>query len=137
MLRSLLRMTPADDPYVLVPGVRGLVVFDGDCGFCRRWVRHMETWFRRHPASVAWQHTDLAALGLTPEGCAHEVKFVAHDMSVSGGSDAVARILIVAGFPFSVAGRVMLLPGARRLSRFAYRWVADNRHRFRGDPVAP
>lgn len=95
----------------------------------------MNDWFRRHPDSVAWQQCDLAALGLTAEQCAGAVQHVDAGLRVSSGSDAVARILITAGFPFSFAGKVMLLPGIRRVSQAAYGWVADNRHRFKGDPV--
>lgn len=119
-----------------VPGARGLLVFDGECGFCRRWVRHMDEWFTRHPDPVAWQVTDLAALGLTAQQCSEAVQFVSRDMEVSGGSDAVARVLIIAGMPYSVAGRIMLLPVMRGAAGAAYRWVARNRHRFRGDSPA-
>ena len=116
-----------------VPGTDGLLVFDGECGFCRRWVRHMNEWFRVHPEPVAWQTTDLVTLGLTETQCRAAVQFVSHDLKVSSGADAAARVLVTAGFPWSVAGRVMLLPGIRSLCGAAYRWVADNRHRFRGD----
>ena len=116
-------------------GSRGLLVFDGECGFCRRWVRHMHEWFGRHPDSVAWQQADLATLGLTADQCSAAVQFVDRDLRVSGGSDAVARVLIVAGLPFSLAGRIMLLPVVRSISGAAYRWVANNRHRFKGDPL--
>lgn len=116
-------------------GPRGLLVFDGECGFCRRWVRHMNEWFGRHPESIAWQQADLKSLGLTEDSCRQSVQFVDEGMHVSRGSDAVARVLVVAGFPFAIAGRVMLLPFVRGICGAAYRWVADNRHRFRGDPL--
>lgn len=116
-------------------GARGLLVFDGECGFCRRWVRHMNEWFRHHPDAVAWQHADLEALCLTPEQCRTAVQFVDASLRVSAGADAAARVLIVAGFPYSLAGRFMLLPGIRSIARASYRWVANNRHRFKGDPA--
>lgn len=75
------------------------------------------------------------SLGLTEDSCRQSVQFVDDSMHVSSGSDAVARVLNVAGFPFAIAGRVMLLPFVRGISGAAYRWVADNRHRFRGDPL--
>lgn len=113
-----------------------MVVFDGECGFCRRWIRRMNSWFRKHPDSVAWQQADLAGLGLTANECRVAVQFVGQDMRTWSGSDAVARILIVTGFPYSIAGRCMLVPGFRAVAQACYRWVADNRHRFKGDPVA-
>ena len=95
----------------------------------------MTTWFVRHPEPVAWQSTDLATFGLTEEQCRIAVQFVGADGRISSGADAAARVLIVAGFPYVVAGRIMLLPGVRSIARIAYRWVADNRHRFKGDPA--
>jgi len=37
--------------------------------------------------------------------------------------------------PWSPLGRLMLLPGIIHVARAAYRWVAANRRRFRGDPL--
>lgn len=112
----------------------GLLVFDGDCGFCRRWIRRMRAWFRRHPDAVAWQHADLVALGLTEQQCREAVQFVDASGRVWSGGDAAAQVLRVAGFPYSVAGGVMLLPVVKSIAQRAYKWVANNRHRFKGDP---
>jgi len=108
-------------------GARGLLIFDGECGFCRRWVRFMTSWFAKHPTPVAWQQANLGELGLTPEQCNAAVQFVSADLRISSGSDAAARVLIVAGLPFNIAGFVMLLPGVRNIAQWAYRWVANNR----------
>lgn len=97
----------------------------------------MRSWLGTHPVAVAWQDTDLHALGLTAEECKAAVRFVDADLRVSAGSDAAARVLIVAGFPWSAAGWLMLAPGIRTVAQAAYRWVAANRHRFKGDPIAP
>jgi hypothetical protein len=29
----------------------------------------------------------------------------------------------------------MLVPGIRNIAQYAYKWVANNRHRFSGDPL--
>ncbi len=116
------------------PDSRGLIVFDGQCGFCRRWIRYMNH-FKRHPESVAWQQTDLAALGLTAEQCMAAVQWVGPTGAIASGSDAAARVLIVAGLPWNIVGRLMFLPGIRPILQRAYRWVAENRRRFRGDPI--
>jgi predicted DCC family thiol-disulfide oxidoreductase YuxK len=95
----------------------------------------MTSWFARHPRPIAWQSTDLAALGLTEEECKAAVQFVDGGGRISSGAAAAARVLIVAGFPYSIVGRIMLLPGIRAVASAAYRWVANNRHRFKGDPA--
>jgi len=76
----------------------GLLIFDGECGFCRRWIRYMRSWFRTHPEAVAWQESDLALLGLTEEQCREAVQFVDAGGRVWSGSDAAAQVLKVAGF---------------------------------------
>jgi predicted DCC family thiol-disulfide oxidoreductase YuxK len=111
------------------------LVFDGECGFCRKWVRHMTSWFSKHPTPVAYQSADLFALGLTADQCKEAVQYVSERGEISSGSDAAARVLIHAGFPYLIAGWVMLVPGIRNIAQYAYKWVANNRYRFSGDPL--
>ena len=124
-------------PDAQIPNIdaHGLLIFDGECGFCRRWVRHMTSWFAKHPTPIAWQQANLGDLGLTAEQCNAAVQFVSADLRISSGSDAAARVLIVAGLPFNIAGFIMLAPGVRIIAQWAYRWVANNRRRFKGDPL--
>ena len=112
-----------------------LLIFDGNCGFCRRSVRVMTERIRRHPAAAPWQSLDLRSFGLTEEQCSTAVQYVDKRSRVHSGADAVAHVFIDAGLPWSVAGRLMCIPGIIHVCRAAYRWVADNRSRFRGDPA--
>lgn len=112
-----------------------VLIFDGECGFCRRSVRVMTERIRNHPVALPWQSLDLRAHGLTEEECSAAVHYVDKRARVHAGADAVARVLIEAGFPWSVAGRTMCIPGVIHVCRAAYRWVANNRSRFRGDPA--
>lgn len=130
-------MSSSPDAYAQNIGAYGLLIFDGECGFCRRWVRHMTTWFAKHPTPIAWQQANLGELGLTSEQCNAAVQFVGADLKIWSGSDAAARVLIVAGMPFNIAGLIMLAPGIRSIAQWAYRWVANNRRRFKGDPLPP
>ena len=133
-IRSVSGSPIAQNPNIVA---RGLLIFDGECDFCRRWVRYMTSWFAKHPTPIAWQQADLGELGLTPEQCNAAVQFVSPDLRISSGSDAAARVLIVAGLPFNIAGRIMLAPGVRNIAQWAYRWIANNRRRFKGDPLPP
>ena len=51
-------------------GERGLLIFDGDCGFCTTSARFATRWVdRRHRYDLEpWQQVDLARLGLTEAG---------------------------------------------------------------------
>lgn len=112
------------------------LVYDGDCGFCTRSVRALGQLRLAQPRVVAYQHADLAALGLTREQSEHQVQWVAADGSVDGGAQAVARLLLASGLPWSLAGAVLRVPPFRWLAALAYRLVADNRHRLPGSTPA-
>jgi predicted DCC family thiol-disulfide oxidoreductase YuxK len=111
------------------------LVFDGDCGFCttsaglaRRIAPGVQT--------VAWQHADLAALGLTAEEASARVVFVDDDGTVSGGAAAVAHLLESAGPGWRAVGRLLLAPGVRSVAEIAYRLVARYRYRLPGGTPA-
>lgn len=79
---------------------------------------------------VAWQVSDIKTLGVSAEQCSAALQFVGTDGAVASGSDAVGETLRLGSFPWSLAGRILLLPGVRTVAGAAYRWVARNRHRF-------
>jgi predicted DCC family thiol-disulfide oxidoreductase YuxK len=108
---------------------RGVLVFDGDCGFCTRSVRRLE---RIGPAAdiVPFQTTDLAALGLTEQQAADAVQWVGTDGVVRSGHAAIAGALQTAGPVWRMAGRAMLAPGISWMAARLYRLVADNRGRL-------
>lgn len=112
-----------------------VLVYDGDCAFCRRCVRFIERRVKRHPRLVAWQATDLDALGLTADQCREAVQWVGPDGRHEAAHRAVARTLVGAGSGWALLGRVLLLPGVVQLAGVVYRWVARNRHRLPGGTV--
>jgi predicted DCC family thiol-disulfide oxidoreductase YuxK len=114
---------------------RPVLVYDGDCGFCTTCVHALE---RIGPDAeiVAWQLTDLAALGMTEEQAAGAVQFVQVDGKVCSGHEAVAAVLGTAGPIWRIAGRALLLPGISWIAARAYRLIADNRYRLPGGTPA-
>jgi predicted DCC family thiol-disulfide oxidoreductase YuxK len=107
-----------------------MLLYDGDCGFCRRCVRVLE---RIGPDAdmVAWQAADLAELGIGEEQAADSVQFVQIDGTVRSGHEAIAAILTTAGRAWRIVGQAMLLPGVSWIAGKVYRLVADNRGRLR------
>lgn len=117
----------------VVGAPRPVFLFDGDCGFCRKWASRLERITKDRIPVVPWQSVEIASLGVTAEACGQAVQFVEESGRVSSGAVAVARHLTRLSIPWGVAGALMLLPGVRHLAGAVYNWVARNRHRFRGD----
>ena len=105
--------------------VSPMLVYDGDCAFCTR----CADWLRARAPDVdvaPWQGLDLADVGLTED----QVRAAAYWVDggvVVGGEGAVARALLASGRGYPVLGRVLLLPGVRRLAGLGYRFVAGHR----------
>jgi predicted DCC family thiol-disulfide oxidoreductase YuxK len=116
-------------------GRRPVFVFDGDCAFCTSAARLLE---RIGPEAeiVAWQLADLDELGITAAQASEAVRWIDADGTVRSGHEAIAAALGTAGWPWRIAGRVILLPGVSPLAAVTYRLVARNRHRLPGGTPA-
>lgn len=116
------------------------VVYDGECGFC--------TWTAEHgrellPADVTiapWQRSDLPALGLTEDAARRAVQWVPSprpDLSgyagtAQAGHRAIAAWLVASGLPWSVPGRLLLIPPVSWLAAATYHLVSRYRHHIPG-----
>lgn len=112
------------------------MIFDGDCGFCSRCARFVS---RRLPTSAEvkpWQRIDLAAYGVTPQQTQHELVWVAADGRISGGAQAIARLLLDCGGLWAVPGALLRVPPFRWIGHWLYRLVANNRYRMPGSTEA-
>ncbi|MEU7636298.1 DUF393 domain-containing protein [Streptomyces sp. NPDC039016] len=118
------------------PRTRPVLVYDGDCGFCTTSVNIAERYLRPRCLITAWQFTDLDALGVTQQRAEHEVLWITPTGTVHGGAQAVAKLLLGAGAPWSVAGAVLTLPPVRWITHAVYRLIATNRHRMPGGTPA-
>jgi predicted DCC family thiol-disulfide oxidoreductase YuxK len=112
-----------------------MLLYDGDCAFCTSSARVLE---RIGPDAeiVAWQLTDLCALGLTEQQAAAAVQWVGADGKVRSGHEAIAAALRTAGPVWRVIGRALVLPGISWIAARVYRLVADNRYRLPGGTPA-
>ena len=115
---------------------RPTLVFDGDCGFCTTVAKHFEKRSRVPIDIAAWQLTDLSRLGLTAYQASAQV-YLVFDSKLFGGHEAFAEFMRLQGDPFHrVVASLMRAPGLCRLSAWAYRLVAKNRHRLPGGTPA-
>ena len=109
----------------------GLLIYDGDCGFCKRslgWGRKLGV----EAPAVAWQELDLAGHGLTER----EVSEAAWFLEGEGrwrGHEAVAQALRTSRH--AAVRALGVLVGSRiagPIAAPAYAWVARHRHQLPG-----
>jgi len=111
---------------------RPVLLYDGNCAFCVRWVERIRHWDReRRVQLLASQrrHEMKGLPALTDEQLDRSMHLVLPDDRVLAGGAAIAEIMrIVPTFrPLRWGLRV---PGAPRLMDRGYHWVAARRHRF-------
>ena len=114
-------------------GPAPVIVFDGVCALCSRWVRFLLR-FDRHGRYrfAAMQGTHgrrlMRAHGLDPDDPLSFL-LVEHGHAHTD-TDAIVRVLAGLGGPWRLAALARLLP--RRLRDRGYRWLARNRYRWFG-----
>ena len=98
------------------------VIFDGECGFCRRSIRlgRRLDWLKR----IDWQ-------ARTGPSTVNKIESVRADGTRLGGFYAVRDIAIHMPLTFLPA-LLLYIPGVSLLGVPAYRWISENRHRFGG-----
>ena len=115
--------------HVAQPPVKPLMVFDGDCGFCRRWITR---WKRRTGDSVDYLAAqDERVRSWFPEIAAEQfaeaVHLISNDGVVYRGAEAVLRSLHSAQRATGWLLWYERYPWFAQLMEAAYRWVARNR----------
>jgi len=116
---------------------RPVLLYDGDCGFCRRWVSRLQRW-DRHKAIEYVAAADRGAVGglpsLSDAALDRAMHLVTRDGLVYPGARALPALL-----PLLPGGRLLMpllrVPGVQPLADRAYAWVAARRHRFGCGPT--
>ena len=104
--------------------------YDGECGFCVRLVRRLETRDRhRSTVWVAYQSLDAPPPGIPIEAMERAAYFVSDSGETSEGFFAIRSVLAAVG-AFAPLRLLMSLPGAALIGPIVYRLVADNRRRI-------
>jgi predicted DCC family thiol-disulfide oxidoreductase YuxK len=116
--------------------LRPVLVFDGDCAFCSSSVAFARRRLRPRCDVVPWQRADLSSLGVGQRRAEYELLWVAPAGRVYGGAQAVAMLLHSSGRGWAALGGVLRLPPFCWVAHWAYRLVANNRHRMPGGTPA-
>ena len=122
---------------------RPCLVWDGDCGFCRRSVQHLRVWLGEPVDFEPYQTAHVRFPAIPVEAFREAVHLVEPDGRVSRGAEAVFRTLAHGGKALPLAA-YRRLPGFAALSEWGYRQVASHRPLFSrlldllvGDLVGP
>jgi predicted DCC family thiol-disulfide oxidoreductase YuxK len=109
---------------------RPVVVFDGDCGFCRQWIARWRQTLGDRAEFVPYQEAAPRFPEIPESAFSDAVHLVEPDGRVSRGAEAVFRMLSYApgrGWPLRLYRR---LPGFAPLTEACYRLVARHRGVF-------
>lgn len=111
----------------------GVLIYDGDCGFCTQAAKWIEARLTTPIAVVPWQDiSDLADLGLTEADVSTAVYWVDAYGRAHRGHQAVGRVLLRTKPPLAWLGPLFIVPPTSWVAAVAYRLVAVNRHRLPG-----
>jgi predicted DCC family thiol-disulfide oxidoreductase YuxK len=115
---------------VAVPPDRPLVVFDGDCSFCRFWIARWQSVTGDRLEYAPYQETATRFPEIAEEEFRRAVQLVLPTGEVSSGAEAAVRTLAEAPGHRHWLAMYRGIPGARALTNAAYRFVANHRDAF-------
>jgi predicted DCC family thiol-disulfide oxidoreductase YuxK len=108
---------------------RGIVLYDGECGFCSRWVRYWAGTLERQGFAIASLDELWVAEKInTPrEELLTDIRLLTADGQLISGADVYLYVTrrIWWAWPFYA---IFSLPGLNRLIHLGYRWFARNRY---------
>ena len=109
--------------------VRGVVLYDGQCGFCSRWVKYWAGTLGRRGFEIASLDEPWVAdtIKMPHEELLTDIRLLTADGQLISGADVylyVTRCIWWAR-PFYA---IFSLPGFNRLIHLGYRWFARNRY---------
>lgn len=110
-------------PSSSIPRRRPVLLYDGECPFCRRQVERLGRWVgdRFETRTLQYEYG--------PGDIPDEMKLRLPDGREFGGAQAAARLLWLRP-AWRLVVWIYFVPGIRQIANWAYRWVAANRQRF-------
>lgn len=121
----------AEDHSLSPPIPSGILVYDGDCGFCTATARWVERRLSDDYQVVPSQQIDLDALGLTEDDVTRSAWWIGSDGTRWDDHRSIAGAFGAMGGLWAAAGRLLALRPISPLARGVYRQVANNRYRIR------
>jgi predicted DCC family thiol-disulfide oxidoreductase YuxK len=109
--------------------MKPILIFDGDCGFCRRWVARWKMITGERVDYAPFQEVSARFPEILKESFARSVMLIDENGKKYEGAEAVFRVLNLGGKGMAL-GCYERLPPFRFFSEFFYRFVASHRTFF-------
>jgi len=110
--------------------VKPLLIYDGDCSFCIRWVERWRLITRDRVDYKPYQDVYTAFPQISLQTFKESVQLIDSDEKVYAGAEAVFRTLRYDSRQRGLWWAYERVPGIRQMSEWFYRTVAQNRDRF-------
>ncbi len=107
-----------------------ILIFDGDCGFCRRWIKRWRKATGDRVDYAPYQEAGGRFPGISAEEFQSSVQLVEPGGKVYRGAEAVFRSLAASPSHQRPLWAYTHVPGVRAVTEFAYRLVARHRKFF-------
>ena len=110
------------------PPSKPTMIYDGDCGFCKKWIHR---WHCLTGDKVLYEPHQKVAISypeIPLERFEKAVQMIAINGRVTQGAEAVFNVLAVIPLLRVLPWIYAHLPGFSWLSETLYRWVATHRH---------
>lgn len=120
----------AEDHFLSPPIPSGILVYDGDCGFCTATARWAQRRLSDDYQVVPAQQFDLGAHSLTEEDVARSAWWIDPDGTCTDEHRCIAKALRAMRAPWPALGRLLTLGPISPFARWTYRFVAKNRYRL-------
>jgi len=109
--------------------VQGVVLYDGQCGFCSRWVKYWAGMLGRRGFEIASLDEPWVAkrIKMPHEELLTDIRLLTANGQLISGADVYLYVTrrIWWAWPFYA---VFSLPGFNRMIHLGYRWFARNRY---------
>lgn len=109
---------------------RPVMLYDGECGFCRRWVGYLAKVTGERVRYEPYQEVLDSFKQVSKKACMEAVQLVDTDGCVYSAAEAVLRVLVYSkrwGWLYGWYRRSRIFAWA---AEGVYRWVAGNRWRW-------
>lgn len=103
------------------------LLYDGDCGFCRRWVTRFDRWSRGFVVYLPYQQYHDSFEQVTRKMCEQAVQLVFPSGEVFHGAEAVLKALSYNKYFTFLHWLYRVVPGFAWMSERMYRFVATHR----------